>query len=81
MKLGCGKLEITLWRVGVLALIGSLAGCTPYPLPGPLHYGRCGPAAHTESYPHAKYKRDAYGCKSDDNGYLEGAGQGDQMKN
>ena len=81
MKLRCGKLKITLWSIGVLALSGSLAGCNPYPLPGPLHYSRCGPDAHTESYPHAKYKRDAYGCKTDDDGYLEGGVQGDKAKN
>ena len=81
MTLGCVKLKIVPWRLGVLALSGLLAGCNPYPLPGPLHYGRCGPDAHTESYPYAKHERNAYGCKSDDDGYLESSGQGDRMRN
>jgi hypothetical protein len=64
-----------------LALAASLSGCNPYPLPGPLHYGKCGPNAHTEAYPRAKDERHAYGCKSDDAGYLEGPAQGDQRRN
>ena len=77
--------------LALVALTAPLAGCgsehwfegmfTHYPLPGPLHYGKCGPDAHTESYPHAKDERHAYGCKSDDNGLLEGPGQGDQRRN
>jgi hypothetical protein len=65
----------------VLLLICALAGCNPYALPGPLHYGKCGADAHTEAYPYAKEERHAYGCKSDDNGFLEGPGQGDQRRN
>ena len=66
----------------VLILLSStLAGCNPYPLPGPLHYAKCGRDAHTESYPHAKDARHAYGCKSDDDGLLESDGQGDHRRN
>jgi hypothetical protein len=58
-----------------------LAGCNPYPLPGPLHYGKCGVNAHTEAYPRARDERHAYGCKSDDAGFLEGPAQNDQRRN
>lgn len=67
--------------VALLAAAPLLSGCNPYPLPGPLHYGRCGPDAHTESYPYAKRERDAYGCKSDEAGFLEGSTQGDKPRN
>ena len=66
--------------LAALALAGSLAGCA-YPLPGPLHYGRCGRDSHTESYPYAKDERHAYGCKSDNEGFLEGPGQDDKRRN
>ena len=62
-----------------LALGASLAHAQP--LPGRLHYGRCGPDRHTEAYPHARYERHAYGCKSDDDGFLEGPAQGDKRRN
>ena len=52
-----------------------------YPLPGPLHNGRCGADAHTESYPLAHEQRREYGCKSNDAGYLETEGQGDKRRN
>lgn len=67
--------------LAVVALAVGVASCNSYPLPGHLHYGRCGANAHTESYPHAKDAQRAYGCKSDDAGYLEGFGQGDQRRN
>ena len=67
--------------VAAVALAVTVSGCNPYPLPGPLHYGSCGANAHTESYPHARDERHAYGCKSDDAGFLEGPGQGDQPRN
>ena len=67
--------------MSMLVLAACLSGCAPYPLPGPLHYGACGRGSHTESYPDAKDERHAYGCKSDDSGYLEGPGQGDQRRN
>ena len=63
----------------VMAL--CLGGCAPYRLPGALHYGKCGANTHTESYPHARQSRRAYGCKSDDAGFLEGPGQGDLRRN
>jgi hypothetical protein len=75
------SLKFCLSGAGLLALTMLLSGCNPYPLPGPLVYGRCGMDAHTESYPYAKRERDAYGCKSDDAGYLEGPSQGDKMRN
>jgi hypothetical protein len=77
--------------LALTVLTAPLAGCNSehwfegwfanYPLPGPLHYGRCGPDAHTESYPYAREERHAYGCKSNESGLLEGAGQGDQRRN
>ncbi len=77
--------------LALLMLTAPLAGCNSehwfeglfanYPLPGPLHYGRCGGDAHTESYPYARDERHAYGCKSDDNGFLESDGQGDKRRN
>jgi len=75
------KIEAYASRAAVLLLAAGLTGCNPYPLPGPLTYGRCGGDAHTESYPEAKDPRRAYGCKSDNDGYLEGAAQGDQRRN
>ena len=69
------------WVCGAVLASIALAGCNPYPLPGPLHYGRCGGDAHTESYPHARDEAHAYGCKSDDNGLLESDGQGDKRRN
>ncbi len=66
---------------GLLLLATTLAGCSPYPLPGPLVYDRCGKDGHLESYPLAQDERHAYGCKSDSAGYLEGAGQGDKRGN
>jgi hypothetical protein len=65
----------------VVAMSATLAGCNPYPLPGPLHYTKCGIDAHTESYPYAHDDRRAYGCKTDDNGFLESDGQGDKRRN
>ena len=65
----------------LLALAATLAGCNPYPLPGPLVYDRCGKDGHLESYPLAHDERHAYGCKSDTQGYLEGAGQADRPRN
>jgi hypothetical protein len=64
-----------------LLLTTGLAGCATLPPPGPAHYGRCGHDAHLESYPYAHEDRRAYGCKSDDEGFLEGSGQGDQRRN
>ncbi len=65
----------------LLLLSVGLSGCNPYPLPGRLAYGKCGPDAHTESYPRAHDQRHAYGCKSDDDGFLESDGQGDRRRN
>jgi hypothetical protein len=65
----------------LLALTTLLFGCSPYPLPGPLVYGKCGPDAHTESYPLAKHEKRAYGCKKNQDGYLETGAQGDQPRN
>ena len=67
--------------VALLVLTASVAGCAGPPPPGVMRYGHCGPDAHTESYPHAQDERRAYGCKSDDNGFLESDGQGDQRRN
>ena len=67
--------------IALLALTASVAGCAALPPPGAMHYGRCGRDAHTESYPHARLERHAYGCKSDDNGFLESDGQGDRRRN
>ena len=67
--------------VALLALTASVAGCATPPPPGVMHYGRCGPDAHTESYPLTEQERRAYGCKADDNGFLEGPAQGDSMHN
>jgi hypothetical protein len=75
------NLKACVSSAALLVLTSSLAGCAPLPPPGPLYYGKCGVDAHTESYPHAKDERHAYGCKSDDNGYLESDGQGDQRRN
>ncbi len=66
---------------GLLALTALLSGCSPYPLPGPLHYTNCGMNGHTEAYPYAERERDAYGCKSDSEGFLEGPSQGDARRN
>jgi hypothetical protein len=71
-------------RAGIcVALLGflALAGCNPYPLPGHLVTGRCGADSHTESYPLAHEERRAYGCKSNNAGYLETASQGDKRRN
>ncbi len=67
--------------VALLALTASVSGCAAPPPPGIMRYGSCGPDAHTESYPYAKEDRRAYGCKRDDNGFLEGPSQGDSMRN
>ncbi len=75
------NLKACVSSAALLVLTSSLAGCAPLPAPGPLYYGRCGVDAHTESYPFAKDERHAYGCKSDDNGYLESDGQGDPRRN
>jgi hypothetical protein len=69
-------------KMGALLILGAtLAGCNPYPLPGPLVYDRCGKDRHLESYPLAQEERHAYGCKSDTEGYLEGSGQADARRN
>ena len=65
----------------LLALTALLSGCAPYPLPGPLVYGKCGPDAHTEAYPLAQHERRAYGCKKNQDGYLETGAQGDERRN
>ena len=65
----------------LIVLTAGLAACNPYPLPGRLAYGKCGQDAHTESYPRAHDARHAYGCKSDDDGFLESDGQGDRRRN
>lgn len=67
--------------VAVAASAVCLTGCNAYPMPGALHYGKCGVNAHTEAYPRAKNERHAYGCKSDDAGFLEGPAQSDQRRN
>lgn len=71
------------WASGaaLLLLVAALSGCSAYPPPGPLAYGKCGPDAHTESYPRAHEERHAYGCKTDDDGFLESDRQGDQRRN
>jgi hypothetical protein len=69
------------YGAAVLVVAASLAGCGQYPPPGPLVYGPCGHDAHTEAYPHNPDDKKAYGCKSDDDGYLESSGQGDQAMN
>ncbi len=79
-------MQLKAWNVKAWVCVAALAStglasCNPYPLPGPLHYGSCGGDAHTESYPFAHDERHAYGCKSDDSGYLESDGQGDKRKN
>lgn len=68
-------------RIAAAALALCLVGCNPYPLPGPLHHGRCGVNSHTEAYPRAFDERHNYGCKSDDAGFLEGPAQSDQRRN
>ena len=65
----------------LLAVTLPLLGCSSYPLPGPLVYGRCGADAHTESYPLAEEDRRAYGCKSNQEGFLETGAQGDERRN
>jgi hypothetical protein len=77
--------------VALLVLTMGLAGCNTehafeglfahYPDPGPLHYKGCGKDAHTESYPLAKDERHAYGCKSDNDGFLETSSQADRRRN
>ncbi len=64
---------------GALALL--LAGCAPFPAPGRLVYGRCGMDGHTEAYPEARSDRSAYGCKADQNGFLESRAQSDARGN
>jgi hypothetical protein len=64
---------------GALALL--LAGCSPFPPPGRLVYGRCGMDAHTEAYPNAASDRRAYACKRDQDGFLESRAQGDARGN
>ena len=64
-----------------LALAAALSGCNPYPLPGRLVYDRCGKDGHTEAYPLAQDDRHAYGCKADQEGFLEGPGQADNRRN
>jgi hypothetical protein len=59
----------------------TLAGCAGYPPPGPLVYGRCGMDAHTEAYPLAEQDRRAYGCKRDQDGFLETGAQADPHGN
>lgn len=44
-------------------------------------YSRCGRDSHTEAYPRNPHWKRAYGCKSDQAGYLEGPAQGDEMRN
>jgi len=44
-------------------------------------YSHCGINRHTESYPKSREARRAYGCKSDDAGFLEGPPQGDERGN
>ena len=48
------RLKACVSGASLLALTAALAGCNPYPLPGPLVYGKCGADAHTEAYPLAK---------------------------
>jgi hypothetical protein len=63
------------------AALLALAGCSGYPPPGPLVYGKCGMDAHTEAYPLAGQDRRAYGCKQDQEGFLETSAQGDPHGN
>jgi len=44
-------------------------------------FSRCGHGSHTEAYPRAIHRKRAYGCKSDEAGYLEGRGQNDEPGN
>jgi hypothetical protein len=65
----------------LVALTIPLFGCNPYPLPGRLVYGKCGQDAHTESYPLAEREKHAYGCKQDQDGFLETGAQADPRRN
>lgn len=65
----------------LLAMTLPLFGCGSYPPPGPLVYGKCGKDAHTKSYPLAQKDRHAYGCKRDQDGFLETGAQADERRN
>jgi hypothetical protein len=46
-----------------------------------VEYSHCPRDSHTEAYPRNPHRKRAYGCKSDQAGYLEGPGQGDGQRN
>jgi hypothetical protein len=72
------------WRIVAVVVVFSTcaAGCAPPPSP-PQYYrpGWCAPDHHTEAYPRNPHRKRAYGCKSDQDGFLEGHGQGDKQGN
>jgi len=44
-------------------------------------YSHCPRDSHTEAYPRNPHPKRAYGCKSDEAGYLEDSDQGDERRN
>ena len=49
--------------------------------PRHVEYSHCPLDSHTEAYPKNWRHKRAYGCKSDQAGYLEGPAQGDEQRN
>ena len=67
--------------VVLLALCGSTDGRAWTQAVPHVSYSHCPPVSHTEAYPRNPHWKRAYGCKSDQAGFLEGPAQGDEMRN
>jgi hypothetical protein len=79
---GIGALVRNSLRLAVLiALSASSGGCARTDAPPHVGYSHCPRDSHSEAYPRNPDPKKAYGCKSDQAGYLEGPAQGDDKSN
>jgi hypothetical protein len=68
--------------VAVLIARSALTdGCARTDAPPHVGYSHCPPDSHTEAYPRNPDPKKAFGCKSDQAGFLEDSAQGDERRN